>query len=412
VSASEVAPLNNPLNMGPLRIGIACFSTFGGSGVIATETAIALARRGHAVHVFSDELPGRMDPHPPGLASELVFHPVSPPSYPQLKQSPYTLALTSKIVEVARRERLDIVHAHYAVPHAAAAHLARQVLVADDGPTAAPRIVTTLHGTDITLVGSDASFLPLTRFSIVASDAVTTPSRWLARATHEVLSVPETIAIDVIPNFVDVDRFTPAADADRAGRGRDVPVVVHVSNFRPLKRLDDVVEIFAQVRAGRPARLRLIGDGPERPRVEAAIAARGLSGAVELLGERADLPALLRSADVFLLPSAVESFGLAALEALACGVPVVASAVGGLPEVIDDGEVGFLRPVGDIAAMAEAVGRLLDDEPLRRRFGTAGRRLAETRFALGPAVDRYLAIYRRVLASGASPSSSTHPASF
>jgi L-malate glycosyltransferase len=381
---------------GQLRVGVVCFSTFGGSGVIATETAIALARRGHAVHVFSDELPGRMDPHPAALASHLVFHAVSPRDYPQLKQSPYTLALTSKIIEVARRERLDIVHAHYAVPHAVAAHLARQVLAAEDGAAAAPRIVTTVHGTDITLVGSDPSFLPLTRFSIAASDAVTTPSHWLARATHETLGVPDAIAIDVIPNFVDTDRFTPVGDAERSGR--DVPVIVHVSNFRPLKRLDDVVEVFARVRAARPARLRLIGDGPERARVEAAVAARGLGADVELLGERADLPALLRGADVFLLPSEVESFGLAALEALACGVPVVASDVGGLPEFVAEGEVGFLRPMGDVAALAEAVGRLLGDEPLRRRLGAAGRRLAETRYAPAPAVDRYLEIYRRVLA--------------
>jgi L-malate glycosyltransferase len=387
----------SPTAGGGLRVGVVCFSTFGGSGVVATETAIALARRGHAVHVFSDEPPGRMDPHPPALASHLVFHAVSPRDYPQLKQSPYTLALTSKIIEVARRERLDVVHAHYAVPHAVAAHLARQVLVAEDGAAAAPRIVTTLHGTDITLVGSDPSFLPLTRFSIAASDAVTTPSHWLARATHETLGVPAAIAIDVVPNFVDTDRFTPAGDAERSGHRRDVPVIVHVSNFRPLKRLDDVVEVFARVRAARPARLRLIGDGPERARVEAAVAARGLGADVEMLGERADLPALLRGADVFLLPSEVESFGLAALEALACGVPVVASAVGGLPEFVAEGEVGFLRPVGDVAALAEAVGRLLDDEPLRRRLGAAGRRLAETRYALTPAVDRYLDIYRRVL---------------
>jgi N-acetyl-alpha-D-glucosaminyl L-malate synthase BshA len=383
----------------PLRVGVVCFSTFGGSGVIATEIAIDLARRGHAVHVFSDDLPGRMDARVQAAAAQLVFHRVSPPAYPQLKQSPYTLALTSKIVEVSRRERLDLVHAHYALPHAVAAHLARQVLVAEGGAPLAPRIVTTLHGTDITLVGTDPSFLPLTRFSIASSDAVTTPSRWLAGATHVALGVPDAIAIDVIPNFVDVDRFTPAADAERAGRGGGPPVIVHVSNFRPLKRLDDVVEVFARVRAARPARLCLIGDGPERARIEAAIAARGLGADVELLGERADLPALLRGADVFLLPSEIESFGLAALEALACGVPVVASSVGGLPEVVTDGEVGFLRPVGDVAAMATAVARLLDDQPLRRRMGTAARRLVESRYALGPAVDRYLDVYLRVLSS-------------
>jgi N-acetyl-alpha-D-glucosaminyl L-malate synthase BshA len=280
-----------------------------------------------------------------------------------------------------------------------AAHLARQVLIAEDGAAAAPRIVTTLHGTDITLVGSDPSFLPLTRFSIAASDAVTTPSHWLARATHEALGVPDAIAIDVVPNFVDVDRFTPVADAELSGHRRGAPVIVHVSNFRPLKRLDDVIEVFARVRAARPARLRLIGDGPERARIEAVVGARGLGADVELLGERVDLPALLRGADVFLLPSEVESFGLAALEALACGVPVVASAVGGLPEVVADGDVGFLRPVGDVGAMAEAVSRLLADEPLRRRLGAAGRRLAETHYALAPAVDRYLAIYQRVLMS-------------
>lgn len=385
--------------MNPLRVGVVCFSTFGGSGVIATEIAIDLARRGHAVHVFSDDLPGRMDARVQAAAAQLVFHRVSPPAYPQLKQSPYTLALTSKIVEVSRRERLDLVHAHYALPHAVAAHLARQVLVAEGGAPLAPRIVTTLHGTDITLVGTDPSFLPLTRFSIASSDAVTTPSRWLAGATHVALGVPDAIAIDVIPNFVDVDRFTPAADAERAGRGGGPPVIVHVSNFRPLKRLDDVVEVFARVRAARPARLCLIGDGPERARIEAAIAARGLGADVELLGERADLPALLRGADVFLLPSEIESFGLAALEALACGVPVVASSVGGLPEVVTDGEVGFLRPVGDVAAMATAVARLLDDQPLRRRMGTAARRLVESRYALGPAVDRYLDVYLRVLSS-------------
>jgi N-acetyl-alpha-D-glucosaminyl L-malate synthase BshA len=376
-----------------LRVGVVCFSTFGGSGVVATEIAVEIARRGHAVHLFSDDLPGRMDPaNPAALTSGLVFHCVAPPAYPQLKHSPYTLALTSAIVEVSRREQLDVVHAHYALPHAVAAQLARQVLAAEGGAPV-PRIVTTLHGTDITLVGGDPSFLPLTRFSIAASDAVTTPSEWLARATHEILGVPGAVAIDVIPNFVDVDRFAPAA----AAPARRVPVIVHVSNFRPLKRLDHVVEVFARVRAARPARLCLIGDGPDRPRVEAAVAARGLAADVEMLGERADLPALLRGADVFLLPSEVESFGLAALEALSCGVPVVASAVGGLPEVVADGEVGFLRPVGDVGAMAEAVRRLLDDEALRRRFGAAARRLAETRFALGPAVDRYVELYRRVL---------------
>jgi N-acetyl-alpha-D-glucosaminyl L-malate synthase BshA len=381
------------MSKSPLRVGVVCFSTFGGSGVVAAEIATTLARRGHAVHLFSDDVPGRLDPTQPNV----TFHQVAPPTYPQLKHSPYTLALTSKIVEVSRRERLDVVHAHYALPHAVAAHLAREVLAADaGGRAAAPRLVTTLHGTDITLVGSDPSFLPLTRFSIATSDAVTTPSAWLARATHETLGVPDTVEIEIVPNFVDADRFRPAAGERPLP---DVPVVVHVSNFRPVKRVGDVVETFARLRAVRPARLRMVGDGPDRAPVAARAAALGVAADVEFLGERVDLPAVLQASDLFLLPSETESFGLAALEAMACGVPVVASAVGGLPEVIPDGEVGALCPLGDIEAMAAAAGRILGDADLHRRFSRAARRLAESRYRIEPAVDRYLAIYRRVLAA-------------
>jgi N-acetyl-alpha-D-glucosaminyl L-malate synthase BshA len=374
-----------------LRIGVVCFSTFGGSGVVAAEVATSLARRGHSVHVFSDDVPGRLDPAQPNVA----FHKVAPPAYPQLKHSPYTLALTSKIVETSRRERLDVIHAHYALPHAVSAHLAREVLASDaGGRAAAPKLVTTLHGTDITLVGSDPSFLPLTRFSIVASDAVTTPSAWLARATHETLGVPDTVDIEIVPNFVDADRFRPAPGERPLP---EAPIVVHVSNFRPVKRVRDVVEVFARVRATRPARLRLVGDGPDRAAVAARVTALGLDADVEFLGERVDLPAVLRDADLFVLPSETESFGLAALEAMACGVPVVASAVGGLPEVIPDGEVGALCPLGDVEAMAAAAIRILGDAELHRRLSRAARRLAESRYRIEPAVDRYLAIYQRVL---------------
>jgi L-malate glycosyltransferase len=380
-----------------LRIGVVCFSTFGGSGVVAAEVATSLARRGHSVHLFSDDVPGRLDPTQPNVA----FHKVAPPAYPQLKHSQYTLALTSKIVEVSRREQLDVVHAHYALPHAVSAHLAREVLASDaGGRAAAPRLVTTLHGTDITLVGSDPSFLPLTRFSIASSDAVTTPSAWLARATHETLGVPDTVDIEIVPNFVDADRFRPVP-GERPLPG--TPIVVHVSNFRPVKRVADVVEVFARLRVLRPARLRLIGDGPDRAAVEARAAALALGTDVEFLGERVDLPAVLQEADLFLLPSETESFGLAALEAMACGVPVVASAVGGLPEVIPDGEVGALCPLGDIEAMAAAAARILGDADLHRRLSRAARRLAESRYRIEPAVDRYLAIYRRVLAARPAP---------
>jgi len=371
----------------PLRVGVVCFSTFGGSGVVAAEVATALAERGHAVHVFSDDVPGRLDPSRP----RIHFHPVRPPAYPQLKHSPYPLALTSKIVDVARRDGLDVIHAHYALPHAASAVLARAVLGGDRAP-AAPRLVTTLHGTDITLVGSDASFLPLTQFSITASDAVTAPSAWLAAATFQTLGIPASVQIDVIPNFVDAARFSPGPPA-----ARPVPVLVHVSNFRPVKRVDDVLALFAALRAERPVRLRLVGDGPDRARLQAEVTARGLAADVEFLGEQIDLPAAMRGADLFLLPSETESFGLAALEAMACGLPVIASAVGGLPEVIADGETGFLRPMGDVAAMTAAARRLLDDPALRARFAAAARLRAETQYRRDPAVDSYLAVYRRVL---------------
>lgn len=374
----------------PLRVGIACFSTFGGSGVIAAEIGLSLAARGHKIHVFSDERPSRLGDE----QENLRFHPVEIRTYPQLKDSPYALGLTSAIVDVSKREHLDVLHAHYAIPHAISVYLARQVLLPE-----APAVVTTLHGTDITLVGSDPSFLPLTRFSIVASDAVTTPSAWLREATYVNLDVPRTVPIDVVPNFVDTARFSPAAE--RAPRGAGAPfVLVHVSNFRPLKRVDDVVRVFAEARRrmpGTPLGLRLVGDGPERARVEALVRDLGLEASVEFLGERIDLPAVLRESDVFLLPSETESFGLAALEALACGVPVVASRVAGIPEVVADGEVGLLAPVGDVSGMATHVVRLLGDRALLERFSRAARRHVEAHFQLEPMVSRYEALYRRVV---------------
>jgi N-acetyl-alpha-D-glucosaminyl L-malate synthase BshA len=374
----------------PLRVGIACFSTFGGSGVIACEIGLSLAARGHRIHVFSDDRPSRLA----DAGANLTFHPVELRPYPQLKDSPYALGLTSAIVDVSKRERLDVVHAHYAIPHAISAYLARQVLLPD-----APAVVTTLHGTDITLVGNDASFLPLTRFSILASQAVTTPSRWLAEATRRNFDIAASArAIEVIPNFVDTARFSPAAAPPPRPRSLDL---VHVSNFRPLKRVDDVVLIFDEARRllpGAPLVLTLVGDGPERPRVEALVARLGLSEHVRFLGERIDLPTVLRRSDVFLLPSETESFGLAALEAMACGVPVVASDVGGIPEVVVDGESGLLAPVGDTPAMARHVVRLLGDPAEHARFAAAARRRVDSTFRLEPIVARYEALYRRVVA--------------
>jgi len=372
-----------------LSVGVACFSTFGGSGVIAAEVATSLARRGHRVHVFSDAPPGRLDLGHEGVA----FHRVEAPAYPQLGHDLYTLALASKIIDVARREGLDVVHAHYALPHAVSAELARQVLAAER-PASAPRVVTTLHGTDTTLVGIDPTFLPLTRFSVLGSDALTVPSLWLAEVTRRNLDLPPALSIDVVPNFVDTDRFAPTDGPPSAP-----PVIVHVSNFRALKRVTDVVRVFAIVRASRPARLRLIGDGPERTAAEALARTLGVADDVELVGERDDLPASLTDAAVFLLPSETESFGLAALEALSCGVPVVASRVGGVPEVVPDGEVGFLHAIGDCAGMAASTLRLLDEPALRARLGRAARAHAEAHFRAPPVVDRYESIYARVLAA-------------
>jgi len=374
----------------PLRIGVACFSTFGGSGVVASEVALSLATRGHQVHVFSDDRPGRLGDD----TAQLHFHPVAIRSYPQLKDSPYALALASAMACVSQRERLDVVHAHYAIPHAISAYLARQTLLPD-----APALVTTLHGTDITLVGSDPSFLPLTRFSIAASDAVTTPSAWLREETYQQLDVPRTVGIEVIPNFVDTVRFSPAG-RERAPRSPGHPfVLVHVSNFRPLKRVEDVVRIFAEARRSLPGaalRLRLVGDGPERPRIQALVGELELDAQVQFLGEQVDLPAVLRDSDVFLLPSETESFGLAALEAMACGVPVVASRVAGIPEVVADGETGLLAPVGDVAAMGAHVARLASDATTHTRFARAARARVEAHFQPEPIVSRYEALYRRL----------------
>jgi N-acetyl-alpha-D-glucosaminyl L-malate synthase BshA len=375
-----------------LRIGIACFSTFGGSGVVATEVGMALGRRGHRVCFLSDKTPVRLDPSCPNV----TCHEVEPLDYPLLAERSYALSLTAKMIEVARAEKLDLFHLHYAVPHAVSAFLARQVLGASS-----PKIVTTLHGTDVSLVGSDPRFQSLTELVVCSSDAITAPSRWLAEVAHQELGLPRDATIEVIPNFVDVESFRPADEhagrATLSGSAGHVRVLTHVSNFRPLKRVEDVVRIFAAVHAELPSRLDLVGEGPERTRIEALVADLGLREYVRFLGERGDLIAVLQQSDLFLLPSQTESFGLAALEAMACGVPVVASHVGGVSEVVVDGETGFLAAVGDVAGMARHARRLLTDEDLYLRMSHAARHLAETQFRLAPAVDRYEAVYRRVL---------------
>jgi L-malate glycosyltransferase len=375
-----------------LRVGIACFSTFGGSGVVATEIGMALGRRGHRVCFLSDKPPVRLDPASPNVS----YHPVEPLDYPLLAERSYALALSAKMIEVARGEKLDLFHLHYAIPHAVSGFLTRQVLGASS-----PKMVTTLHGTDVSLVGSDPRVQPLAQFVVRQSDAITSPSRWLAEAAYQGLGLTRDVPIEVIPNFVDSDTFRPsdahAGSGPKAGQPERLRVLTHVSNFRPLKRVEDVVRIFAAVRTEVPSRLDLVGEGPERSRMEALVASLGLGPHVRFLGEQGDLIAILQQSDLFLLPSQTESFGLAALEAMACGVPVVASDVGGVSEVVVDGETGFLAAPGDVAGMAKHARRLLTDEDLRRQMSHEARRVAETRFRLAPAVDRYEAVYRRVL---------------
>jgi L-malate glycosyltransferase len=372
--------------MKPIAVGITCYHTFGGSGIVATEIGLELARRGHKVHFICAEPPARLDPATPNL----TFHAVELRDYPLLLEGQYPLALASQMIAVAEKEKLDVWHVHYALPHAISAYLAKQILGAR-----APRVVTTLHGTDVVLVGNDPSYLPITRFSIDQSDGVTAPSAFLAQATRD--NFGTTRAIEVIPNFVDTEHFSPGVTPTD-------PLIVHSSNFRPLKRVDDVLAIFERVRRGRRCRLALLGDGPERPRIEAEVRARHLADDVTFLGEQLDVVTTLRSAHAFLLPSETESFGLAALEALSCGVPVVATRAGGLPEVVREGEDGFLLPVGDVDAMAAAVGRIVDDPALHRRMSATARAGAVSRFARAPMVSRYEEYYERVLSSSSSRS--------
>lgn len=377
-----------------LNLAITCFPTYGGSGVIATEIGLAMAERGHRVHFIARDLPVRLH----GTARKVLFHEVTESDYPALHHSgTYPLALASKMIEVASYERLDVLHVHYAVPHATAAWMACEVL-----GDRAPRIVTTLHGTDITLVGSDPSYLPITRFSILRSHAVTTPSAFLRRATWEGLGIPESFPIEVINNFVDTERYAPAREravlrALFADLGEAEPVLIHASNFRPVKRIGDVVSVFSEVNRQRPCRLIMIGDGPERSPTERRVRELGLEERVAFLGKQESFVELLAAADVFLLPSEQESFGLAALEALSCGVPVVASDVGGIPELVDSGETGYLAPVGEVAAMADRVLALVGDAARWRAFSARARQRVLERFQLGPAVERYEALYRRVL---------------
>jgi len=370
-----------------MNVGIVCYASTGGSGIVATELAIELADRGHDVHVLSTEPPFRF----PSGRRGLTFHAVSTPAYPLFREPQYALSLATKIVQVSRRHHLDVVHAHYAVPHAAAAYLARQIMNAH-ATDRVPKIMTTLHGTDITLVGSDPSYSETVAFCIDQSDGVTAVSRSLREDTCTSLGISREI--QVIPNFLDVSRFRPL-DLPR----RDSPHkrLVHVSNFRPVKRIGALIEIFRRIRAQVPATLVLVGDGPELPGAKTQIVAAGLEHDVEFAGEILDVVEIFATADLFLLPSATESFGLAALEAMACEVPVIASRVGGLPEVIDHGRDGFLHDPDDLDGMVASAVRLLTDDDLHRRISRAARAVAVDRYSSERVVPQYEAAYEELL---------------
>ena len=378
-----------------MNVAIVCYASVGGSGIVATELAKLLAGRGHEVRLVSTEPPFRLGEFHAGLA----FHEVQTPGYPLFREPQYLLSLANKLVEVARTFDLDIIHAHYAIPHAAAAYLARQIL-ASSATTKVPRVITTLHGTDVTLIGSDPSYSDTAAFCIDQSDGVTAVSKSLREDTYRELPVHTDIR--VIPNFLDCHVHRRLHDDALAHRYRlgdpSTKLIVHVSNFRPVKRTEAVVEIFRRVRQRVRARLLLVGDGPDLSAACRLAREAGLGADVEPLGEQELVVPILSVADLFLLPSAQESFGLAALEAMACHVPVVASGVGGLPEVIDHGVNGFLHPPDDLAAMAESAVSLLTDDEQHERVASLGWRTVQERFCADEVVPRYEAFYQEVLA--------------
>lgn len=377
-----------------MKIGITCYPTFGGSGVVATELGHELALRGHSVHFITYALPSRLNVY----AERVAYHEVSVPSYPLFQYAPYDLALATRMADVALHEELDLIHVHYAIPHAISAHLAREMV-----ESRRLAVVTTLHGTDITIVGQDRSYLPVTRFGIERSDGVTAVSEHLREVTMQVFQPRKEI--EVIPNFIDPKRWAPAPpEAARCFAPDGGKLLLHVSNFRPVKRVLDVVEIFERITRRVPARLLMIGDGPDRPAAEALCRDKGLASSVTFLGNMPALEELMPSADLYILPSNSESFGLSALEAQACGVPVLGYEVGGLPEVVDNGRTGFLREVGDLDGLAKDGADLLLDPVRYEAMATASRERAVTLFNADAMVTRYLALYERVLAGVLSAS--------
>ncbi len=374
-----------------MRIGISCYPTYGGSGAVATELGIALARRGHLVHFITYQQPFRL----PAFLPRVFFHEVDVGRYPLFEYPPYDLALAVRMHEVVRTHRLDLLHVHYAIPHATSAWIAREMLE-DGGRTV--RIATTLHGTDITLVGQDPSFHAITKFSIERSDALTAVSEYLKRETFNAFGCT-SCAVEVIHNFIDPDvydrgKYTVTV-RDQVPAGRKV--LMHISNFRPVKRVRDVVRIFAHVARAMPSVLVMVGDGPDRVAAEKEAEALGVSDQAVFLGRLDSIAPLLAGADLFLLPTERESFGLSALEALACGVPVIGTRAGGLPEVVQDGVTGVLRDVGDVEGMSAAAVDILASQERWQSMSDAAATDARKRFSQEDVVTRYEDFYTRVL---------------
>jgi N-acetyl-alpha-D-glucosaminyl L-malate synthase BshA len=373
-----------------VKVGITCYPTYGGSGAVATELGIALAARGHEVHFITYEHPFRL----PHFLPRVTFHEVNIGNYPLFEYPPYDLALAVRMREVVLSQGLDLLHVHYAIPHATSAWIAKEMLATEGRKLP---VVTTLHGTDITIVGQDHSYHAITRFSIERSDRITSVSQWLKDETIKAFGC-ENCRVDVIPNFVDPKEFERShhGDALRQELGNGTPILMHISNFRPVKRVRDVVRIFAAVRKQKPCTLVMVGDGPDRGAAEDEARLLGVSQDVRFLGRIDDVAPLLAAADVYIFPSESESFGLSALEALASGVPVVASRVGGLSDVVRDGVTGALRPLGDIDGMAAAALDLL--EPTR--WATASKAAAadaRARFSTDQIVAQYEALYLEAL---------------
>jgi len=378
-----------------MKIGITCYPTYGGSGVVATELGIELAALGHQVHFVTYSQPFRLT----GREEGIFYHEVPVSNYPLFEYPPYDLALATRMSEVAEYYELDLLHVHYAIPHSVSALLARQMLAARGRKLP---FVTTLHGTDITLVGLDRSYLPITRFAIEESDGVTSISQYLKDKTLEEFHIENPI--EVIPNFVNCDVYKPLEDRAAARlryAGPGEKILIHLSNFRPVKRVTDVVKIFAKIAERMPARLLLVGDGPDRSSAEWLAHNFGIQDRVAFLGKQESVNELLPVADLMLMPSELESFGLAALEAMACLVPTIATRVGGVPELIDDDVTGRLLPVGDVDAMASAAIELLTDPEQLAEMGKAGRISAQERFCATRIIPLYEKYYEDVLARAA-----------